>query len=91
MYALDGVDSASWLAIVQAEMKTGYYQFDVFDFTMAMGRASLRSGLLWIQQMVTGSLWDKIILGNCLIIRATRDCRCWSVGLLLVSWLRGRF
>ena len=91
MYVLDGVDFSSWLAIVQAEMKTGYCQFDVFEFTMAMGRTSLRCGLLWIQQMVTGSLWDKIILGNCLIIRATLDCRCWSVGMLLVSWLQGRF
>ena len=58
---------------------------------MVMGQASLRCGLVWIQQMVTGSLWDKIILWNFLIIRATLDCRCWSVGMLLVSWLQGRF
>ena len=65
-------------------------QFDVFDFTMSMGQASLRCGLVWIHQMVTGRLWAKIILGNFLIIRATLDCRCWSVGLLIVSWLQGR-
>ena len=90
MKSLGGVAVTSRLEIVQVDMGPGYCQFDLFEFTMALGRASLCCGLFWIQRMVIGGVWARTILGHCIIIRASIDCRSWSVGLLLVVWIQGK-
>ena len=87
LYVLGGVAVTSWLAMVQVEMGTGYCQYCVFEFAMAVELATLRCGLFWFNCLRTYGVWAWTIPGYGLVVGSSVDCRSWSVGKLLAGWL----
>ena len=85
LYALQGVDFASGLAMGKAETGRGYCQFGASGFALATGQETQHCGLFPLWRLGKGGVGAGYFLGHGPVIGLSLYWRCWAVWMLLAG------